>query len=42
MYGNVCNKHRKLENAKISCIFQKTLSISIVYRKCGHEYETSI
>ena len=29
---NVCNKYRKSKNPKISCL-------SIVFRKCGHEYK---
>ena len=36
---NVCNKYRKSKNPKISYIFKKTLGISIVYSKCGHEYK---
>ena len=39
MYSNVCNKYRKSKKTKISYIFKKTLSLSIVYRKCGHECE---
>ena len=35
MYCNVCNKHRKFLEAKISYI----ISLSIVCSKCGHEYE---
>ena len=31
MYCNVCNKYRKFENTKISCIFKKPLSLSIAY-----------
>ena len=27
------------KKSKISNIFKKTLSVSIVYRKCSHEYE---
>ena len=34
---NVCNKYRKSKNIKISLIFKKTLALSIVYSKCGHE-----
>ena len=34
-----CNKYRKLEKTKRSYIFKKTLSLSIVYHKCGHEYK---
>ena len=39
IYCNVCNKYRKFINPKISWIFNKTLSLSIVYSKYGHEYE---
>ena len=39
MYCNVCNKYEKSKKSKISYIFQKTLSLSIVYSKCGHEYK---
>ena len=39
MYCNICNKYRKLKKTKISYIFKKTLSLSIVYSNCGHEYE---
>ena len=39
MYCNVCNKYRKLKRTKISYIFKKILTRSIVYSKCGHEYE---
>ena len=39
MYCNVCNKYRKSKKIKISYIFKKMLSLSIVYSKCGHEYE---
>ena len=28
-----------LEKTKISYILKKTLSLSILYSKCGHEYE---
>ena len=38
MYCSVCNKYRKFKKTKISYIFKKTLSLSIVYSKCGHEY----
>ena len=40
MSCNVCNKYRKSKKTKISYGFKKTLSLSIVYSKCGHEYET--
>ena len=39
MYCNVCNKYRKSKKTKISYIFKKTLSLSIVYIKCGYKYE---
>ena len=39
MYSNVCTKYRKFEKAKTSCIFIKLLSLSIVYRKSGQEYQ---
>ena len=31
--------YRKSKKTKISYIFKKTLSLSIVYSKCSHEYE---
>ena len=37
MYRNVCNKYRKFKKSKIY-IFKKTVSLSIVCSKCGHEY----
>ena len=39
MYCNVCNKYRKSKKTKISYIFKKALSLSLVYSKCGHEYK---
>ena len=39
MYCNVCNKYRKFKTTKTSYIFKKTLCLSIVYSKCGYEYE---
>ena len=39
MYCNVCSKCRKSKKTKISYIFKKTLNLSIVYSKCGHEYK---
>ena len=39
MYCNFCNNYRKLKKTKISNVFKNTLSLSIVYNKCGHEYE---
>ena len=38
MYCYVCNKYRKFKKPKISHIFKKALSLSIVYSKYGHEY----
>ena len=38
MHCNECNKYRKYKKSKISYIFKKTLSLSIVY-KCGHGYK---
>ena len=31
-----------LKKTKISNIFKKTLNLSIVYYKCGHEYKKNI
>ena len=39
MYCNACNKYRIFKKSKISFIFLKKLSLSIVYSKCGHEYK---
>ena len=39
MYCNVCKKCRKSKRTKKSYGFKKTLTLSIVYNKCGHEYE---
>ena len=36
MYCNVANKYRKPTKTKRSNIFK---SLSILYSKCGHEYE---
>ena len=39
IYCNVCSKYRKIKYPKILFIFlKKTLSVSIVYNKCGHKY----
>ena len=35
MYWNICNKYRKFKKTK-------SLNISIVYSKCGHEYKKNI
>ena len=39
MYCNDCNKYRKSKKLKNYIFKKKTLSLSIVYSKCGHEYE---
>ena len=40
MYFTVSNKYRKSKKkTKVSYIFKKALSISIVYSKRGHKYE---
>ena len=36
-YCNVCNRYRKFKEGKVSYIFKKPLSLSIVYSKCGHQ-----
>ena len=42
MHCSVCNKYRKSKKTKIPSIFKKALNLSIVYSKCGHEYEKII
>ena len=37
MYSNICNKYRKCKKTWISYSFEKTLSLSVVYSKWGHE-----
>ena len=40
MYCNVCSKYRKQKNPNTSYVFKKkTLSLSILDSKSGHEYE---
>ena len=39
IYCNFCNKYRKFKNPKISYFLKKSLDLSIVYSKCGHEYK---
>ena len=39
MYCNACNKHTKLKKTKLSFIFKKTSSLSIVCSKFSHEFE---
>ena len=38
IYCNICNKNGKVKKLKLY-IKKKTLSHSIIYSKCGHEYE---
>ena len=42
IYSNVYNKHKKFKNAKTSYFLKKTLGLSIVYSKHGHEYKKYI
>ena len=35
----ICGKYRKFKKPKISYIFQKTLTLSIIFSKCENEYE---
>ena len=37
-----CNKYRKLNNPKISYIFDKVLVLSSICDKCGGDYEKNI
>ena len=39
MYCSVCNKYRNSEKTEIKYIFLKILNLSVVYSKCGQEYE---
>ena len=39
MYCNARKNMGNLKKNKISYIFKKTLSLSIVYSKCDHEYK---
>ena len=39
MYFNFCNKYRKFKKTKISYVFKKIISLSIVYAKSSNEYE---
>ena len=39
MYCNICNKYKKHKKTKIPYIFEKILSLSIVYSNCDHEYQ---
>ena len=42
IYCNVCNKYKKFKNPKMSYIFKKTLSLSIVYSECGLLFTVSV
>ena len=42
IYCNFCNKRRKFKTLKYDTFLKKTWDLSIVYSKCGHEYEISI
>ena len=39
IYCNVCDKYWKFKSSTVLYTFQKTLRLSIVYSKCGHQYE---
>ena len=39
LYCAVCGKYIKFKNAKISCVFGKTLVFSIICSKCENEVE---
>ena len=39
MYCIKCYRYRKVKNPKISCIFYKTLVLSIIYNKCDSNDE---
>ena len=39
IYNNICYKYIKFKKPKITYIFKKTLSLSIVYSKCVKKYE---
>ena len=38
-YRNVCSKYRKYKKTKTLYTLKKTLNLSIIYSKCGNEYE---
>ena len=37
LYCVICSKSRKFEKPRISCLPEKTLVLSIIYRKCKIE-----
>ena len=39
VYCIICGKYRKFVKPKISCILEKTLVLSIIYRQCKNEDE---
>ena len=38
----ICGKYRKFKNPKTSCIFGKTLVLSIICSKCKNEVEINL
>ena len=42
IYCVICGKYRKIKNLKISCIFEKTLVLSIISSKCENEDDRNI
>ena len=39
LYCVICGEYTKFKNPKMSCIFQKTLVLSIICSKCRNEDE---
>ena len=37
LYSIICGKYRKFKNPKKSCIFEKSLVLSIICSKCENE-----
>ena len=42
IYCNICNKLRKSEKPIPPHVLKKTLNISNIYSRCGHEYEKKL
>ena len=42
IYCNICSKLRKSEKPIPPHVLKKTLNISNIYSRCGHEYEKKI
>ena len=42
MYCSVYNKYRKFTKTRTSYTLKKTLTLSIVYSKCSHQYNKNI